>query len=217
MPSIDEGAKLFERRLASSFGFTVKRRRNALRITASELSRRTAELGYPISRGAIAKIESNSRSGKVDVAELLVLSAALDIPPLLLLYDGFAMDGFTEVLPGVLTPDDEAARWVSGRVSFPRKLGPKALGVEGEPTPPNDGVKLISAASSLDAALETRISLQNLAQREPEEPGTVSIAQRMLQINDEQIAARQKEIGDAKEALWGFTDNYDPPEDESDD
>ena len=63
------------------------------------------------------------RSGKVDVAEVLVLSAALDIPPVLLLFPGFSMDGFRDALPGVLTPDDEAVRWVSGRVSFPRKLG----------------------------------------------------------------------------------------------
>ena len=58
-------------------------------------------LGYPISRGAIAKMESNVRSGKVDVAEVPVLSAALDIPPVLLLFSGFSMDGFRDALPGV--------------------------------------------------------------------------------------------------------------------
>jgi transcriptional regulator with XRE-family HTH domain len=220
MPSIDEGAKDFEINLAHFFGFAVSTRRKALKLTASELARRTAELGYPISRGAIAKIESNSRSGKVDVAELLVLSAALDIPPLLLLFSGFSMDGFMEVLPGVLTPDDEAARWVSGRVSFPRKLGPNALGVEGQPTPPNDGVKLIEAALSRDKALEARIPLLDVLHKAQQGPGDlqtaldVQTARRMLEINDEQIESMRQEIRDAREALWGFRDNYDPPEPE---
>ena len=54
-----------------------------------ELAERTAELGYPITRVAISKIERNSREGKLDVAELLVLAEALGIAPVLLLAPGF--------------------------------------------------------------------------------------------------------------------------------
>jgi hypothetical protein len=57
MPSIDERAKAFELELSRRFGLAVETRRKALNLTASEVARRTAELGYPISRGAIAKIE----------------------------------------------------------------------------------------------------------------------------------------------------------------
>jgi hypothetical protein len=86
-----------------------------------ELARRTAELGYPISRGATAKIESEVRSGKIDVAEVLVLAAALDIPPVLLLFPQFSTDGGAVVVPGVMASEDEAVRWMSGQVSFPHR------------------------------------------------------------------------------------------------
>lgn len=186
-------------------------------------------LGYPISRGAIAKMESNVRSGKVDVAEVLVLSAALDIPPVLLLFSGFSMDGFRDALPGVLTPDDDAVRWVSGRVSLPRRLGPNALGVEGQPTPPNDGVKPISATLSFDKALEARISLLDalhIARRDYsgdlQTALDIETAQRMLEISDEQIESLRQEMRDARKALWGLSSDPDDsdapeePEDESD-
>lgn len=186
-------------------------------------------LGYPISRGAIAKMESNVRSGKVDVAEVPVLSAALDIPPVLLLFSGFSMDGFRDALPGVLTPDDDAVRWLSGRVSFPRRLGPNALGVEGQPTPPNDGVKLISATLSLDKALEARIPLLDalhIARRDYsgdlQTALDIETAQRMLEISGEQIESLRQEMRDARKALWGLSSDPDDsdapeePEDESD-
>src|SRR5260370_40949205 len=93
MPSIDEGAKAFENNLASRFGFALSTRRKALKVTASEVARLTAELGYPISRGAIAKIESNSRPGKIDLPEELVLPAPPALPPQLLRSPGFAPAG----------------------------------------------------------------------------------------------------------------------------
>ena len=57
-------------------------------MTAQQLAERTKELGYPVTRVAISKIESNSRAGKVDVAELLVLGAALGVPPVTLIFGG---------------------------------------------------------------------------------------------------------------------------------
>jgi transcriptional regulator with XRE-family HTH domain len=215
MPSIDEGAKAYEMGLAARFGVAVSTRRKALKLTASELARRTAELGYPISRGAIAKIESNSRSGKIDVAELLVLSAALDIPPVLLLVLIFPTGTLVEVLPGVEVRGDEAVRWLSGRTSFPRKVDADGS----KPAPPNDGVKLIAAAASVDKALEERIPLVNQLQK-AEEPREVEVAQRMLQINDEQVEGMLQELSEAQRALWGFlpppsSDSL-PPEHESD-
>jgi hypothetical protein len=62
------------------------------------------------------------RSGKVDVSEVLVLSAALSIPPILLLFPQFSTDSCVEVLPGVITPGDEAVRWFTGRISLPEKV-----------------------------------------------------------------------------------------------
>jgi transcriptional regulator with XRE-family HTH domain len=200
MPSIDEGAKTYENGLAARFGFAVKTRRAALKWSASELARRTAELGYPISRGAIAKIESNSRSGKVDVAELLVLSAALDIPPVVLLFLIVPIGGPTEVLPGVGVMAEDAVRWASGRISFPRQV--LLADSEDKPEPPNDGVKLITAAMTLEKALEARIPLVNQLEK-AEDPREVEVAQRTLQTNDEQIEGFLQDMRDAQLALWG--------------
>jgi transcriptional regulator with XRE-family HTH domain len=229
MPSIDEEAKAFEMALAARFGRAVKARRRALKLSASEVSRRTAELGYPISRGAIAKIESNSRSGKVDVAELLALSAALDIPPVLLLFDGFPSGQPVEVRPGFEAMVGDAVRWVWGRISYPRKVARETnasgrqvvrAGYEDRPRPPNDGVNLITAATAWDKAVADRIPLMILLEKVQTDDGDVNTAQRMLDLHDEQIEALQNQIHDTREALWGTSTDTDEPEeseDESDD
>lgn len=216
MPSIDQGAKRFETTRAGWFGNAVSWRRNALKLTASELSRRTAELGYPISRGAIAKIESNSRSGKVDVAEVLVLAAALDIPPVLLLFPQFSTDGGAMVLPGVMTSEDEAVRWMSGGVAFPQNYQLSSMRLEGQPTPPNEGVRLIDAVSFREQLLETRISLVHHLDKVRENAAEAATAERMLEKNTEQIEAIRKQIRDSREALWGMHADLDDAEPESD-
>jgi transcriptional regulator with XRE-family HTH domain len=226
MPSIDEGAKAYEMGFAARFGLAVQKRRKALKLTASELSRRTADLGYPISRGAIAKIESNSRSGKIDVAELLVLSLALDIPPVLLLFDGFPSGQPVEMRPGVEADVEDAVRWVSGRISSPRKVVRETfegrgqiirVGYEDRPKPPNDGVKLIAAALSFDKALEDRIPVMIQLEKAQHDGGDVDTAQRMLEIHDEHIEAMRQEIRDARDALWGLRAGLDDAEVQPDD
>jgi transcriptional regulator with XRE-family HTH domain len=205
MPSIDGRAKAFEMDVAAVFGHAVSRRRKVLKLTASELSRRTAELGYPISRGAIAKIESNSRSGKVDVAELLVLSAALDTPPVLLLFPEFPTGCWMAVLPGVTAQGREAVRWLSGRTSFPREVGADLSSA----VPPNNGVKLIAAAWAIEEAIAARIPLVNQLAK-AKDPDDVDLARRTLQIHDEQIARLQKEVADANSAVWDRADYSEP-------
>jgi transcriptional regulator with XRE-family HTH domain len=237
MPSIDRDAKAYEMTRAGWFGTAVSWRRNALKLTASELSRRTAELGYPISRGAIAKIESNVRSGKIDVAEVLVLAAALDIPPVLLLFPQLATDGGAVVLPGLMTSEDEAVRWMSGGVSFPQNYDLSGIRLEGQPNPPNEGVKLIAAVSSLQQTLEARIPLLNEVHKAQADWDDVQAnwedaranlddvharadrletARRTMQLNDERIAAIQKEIRDARKALWSMSPELDDEEGQSD-
>ena len=205
MPNIDEGAKEFELARAGWFGDAVSWRRRALNLTASELSRRTVDLGYPISRGAIAKIESNLRSGKVDVAEVLVLSAALDIPPVLLLFPQFSTDGSGVVLPGVLAKEDEAVRWVSGQVPLPQERDmPGAHVGQGASDPPNEGVKLVVAKQTLQQALETRISLVHHLHTLEADAAEVIDAQRMLDMNNELIQSVRQQIRNARETLWGM-------------
>lgn len=113
MPNIDEEARRWELDLAGRVGRAVSARRKKLRMTAVVLADRTKELGYPITRVTISKIENNARAGKIDVAELLVLAVALEIPPALLLFPDFP-DGKAEVLPGIEASGEAAVRWLSG-------------------------------------------------------------------------------------------------------
>jgi len=52
--------------------------------SAKWLSDRTAELGYRISPQVIARLDSARRAGHLELAELIVLAAALEVPPALL-------------------------------------------------------------------------------------------------------------------------------------
>jgi transcriptional regulator with XRE-family HTH domain len=85
--------------------------------SAQWLADETERLGHPISRAAIANYESGRKKG-LDVAELLVLAAALRIPPLTILYPKLP-DGPVEVLPTVQVTSWDAAAWFSGEASSP--------------------------------------------------------------------------------------------------
>lgn len=113
MPNIDESAKAWQKEMARRVGAAVQNLRRTRRWTALELAQKTRDLGYPISRVAISKIESNSRAGKLDLAELLVLSAALSTSPINLVYPGPYQDEI-EVLPHRPVKQFHAAQWFSG-------------------------------------------------------------------------------------------------------
>ncbi len=103
MPNIDPKAKAWQEELSRRVGAAVQRLRTELGLTAVQLSERTRNLGYPITRVAITKIENNSRAGKLDVAEWITLAYALDVAPGALLYPDLP-DGRVEVLPGWSLP-----------------------------------------------------------------------------------------------------------------
>jgi transcriptional regulator with XRE-family HTH domain len=113
MPSIDESAKAWQVELAGRVGKAVQDRRKALGLTAQQLAQRTADFSYPISRVAISKIESNTRAGKVDLGELIVLAAALDTSPVCLIYPG-PYRREIENIPGSSATEIAAAEWFSG-------------------------------------------------------------------------------------------------------
>lgn len=80
--------------------------------TALWLSDETAKLGMRISRSALSELENQKRKS-ISLAEFLVLSAALDVPPALLLYPDYP-DGQTDLLPHLQADSHEAAEWMSG-------------------------------------------------------------------------------------------------------
>jgi hypothetical protein len=115
MPKIDEAAKVWQKDMAERVGRAVQNRRRVLKMTAAALAKRCAEFGYPISRVAIGKIESNHREGKLDLAELVTLAQALDTAPIALLYPG-PYRKEVEFVPKSEVPEIWAAQWFSGLV-----------------------------------------------------------------------------------------------------
>lgn len=80
--------------------------------SARQLAERLEELGYPLSRVTIAKIENRQRGVSLDDA--VALAAALDVPPACLIFP------VGEEEPAQLTPEVEltwwqAASWLAGR------------------------------------------------------------------------------------------------------
>ncbi|HNM83667.1 MAG: helix-turn-helix transcriptional regulator [Mycobacterium sp.] len=82
--------------------------------SAQWLADTTMALGYPISRAQIANYESG-RKKTLDIAELIILAAALGVPPVALLYPELP-DGEVEVLPGWTATSWDALTWFTGTV-----------------------------------------------------------------------------------------------------
>jgi transcriptional regulator with XRE-family HTH domain len=121
-------------RVAAGVGSRVAYHRKQAAMTASALSARCAELGLPLDRNVIAKLETGHRQS-VTVDEVFVLAAALDIPPALLLF-GVGTEETAEILPGHHVPAFRAAQWASGEGPFP---APDAADLLTLITPPNSG------------------------------------------------------------------------------
>jgi len=105
-------------RMARLVAREVRRYREAQlpRMSAQQLSDRTAELGMPIPRSVLANLESGRRE-TVSVAEVLVLAAALNIAPIELICPvGF--DKQTEMLPGRMMDPLGAMRWFTGELKL---------------------------------------------------------------------------------------------------
>jgi transcriptional regulator with XRE-family HTH domain len=96
--------------LCRRIGEAIKAARGG-QISAQQLAERTTALGFPVSRSRIANLE-NARKQTPNLAELIVLSEALGITPLKLLFPG-APDELVDVLPGQpVTTLDARARFV---------------------------------------------------------------------------------------------------------
>lgn len=109
-----EYAKAWASERAKAFGHAVNKHRVRLGLTMAQLSELTAQVGYPITRGTIAKIESNSRNSKMDLTELIALSAALSVPPALLVFPQFP-EGHDIPIAGIRTTTEDAVNWFHGK------------------------------------------------------------------------------------------------------
>jgi transcriptional regulator with XRE-family HTH domain len=95
----------------------VRRYREKRRMSTQRLDERTAELGMRIPRSVLANLESGRRN-TVSAAEILVLAAALDVPPALLLLPIGRVEQM-DALPDLPLPPWQAFEWFTGE----RELG----------------------------------------------------------------------------------------------
>jgi transcriptional regulator with XRE-family HTH domain len=99
-------------RLTQHIGAQIKRWRRARRITAQELSEATERLGQLVPRTVIINIE-NQRRDYVSVAEVLLIAAALNMPPYLLLAP-VGLAEADEILPNVDSSPWRTRGWLMG-------------------------------------------------------------------------------------------------------
>lgn len=102
----------FARHLAAG----VRRYRKLRGMSAQQLSDRCGELGLDISRATLADLE-NGRRATFTVPELLVLSRALDVPPVVLLFS-LGTEATAEIAPGESLPTWDAVKWFSGEAKL---------------------------------------------------------------------------------------------------
>lgn len=105
----------WQARLTETVAAQIRHHREAKRPrkwSAERLSTECAQLGYPIPRAVISNLENGARES-VSLAELLVLAAALDVPPASLLFPvGHSED--VEALPDQRWSTIEAYLWLIG-------------------------------------------------------------------------------------------------------
>ena len=200
MPS-DGGAGAWEADLAGRIGRAVAARRKQLLLTAASLSARTKKLGYPIAAAAIGKIETGERSGTLDAAELLVLAAALEIPPVLLLFPGFP-DGTEQVLPGVTGASDSAVRWLSGTDGLPGPVDDESDRGLYATSGVNAGIALVELVNELRQRHVDDFALQIDADGEQDAARAEELGRRLAE-GRQRLDGLPSEIAEARHQLWG--------------
>lgn len=112
-------------------GASIRQARAGRGMSAQQVADKTASVGYPVSRSQIANYESG-RKQSLDIAELLVIAATLEVPPVSLLLGGHP-DRDVEVLPGQTMQTTAALSWFSGDDSYESNVSPREKGSASPP------------------------------------------------------------------------------------
>jgi hypothetical protein len=107
----------WEERLTKIVAQQIQNWRDVRGVTAVQLENLTENLGHRVSKSVIANLE-NDRRESISLAEFLVISAALDIPPILLLAP-VGKVSVMEILPGVDISPWEVRGWIHGALAAP--------------------------------------------------------------------------------------------------
>jgi transcriptional regulator with XRE-family HTH domain len=92
----------------------VRRWRERRGLSAQQLSDKTRDLGFHVPRSVIANLETNRRD-TIGVAEILILAAALDVPPIQLITP-VGLKEKLGTLPGLSLSAWEARGWIIGAI-----------------------------------------------------------------------------------------------------
>lgn len=96
----------------------VRRYREQQGLRQEDVADRCVELGYPMSRVTLAKLEAGgTRSENASLAEVLVLAAALDVPPPLLFLP-LGDDEEMAITPNVTVHPHLVLDWLAGDEAF---------------------------------------------------------------------------------------------------
>jgi hypothetical protein len=172
-----EGQQRWAEGLVRRVGLAVKKARG--NKSAKWLSDQTAALGYRVSPTVIAKLDSGHRGSVLSVAELLVLAAALDIPPGLLLFAGYPTSD-VEFLPGRETSATAALDWFSGEGRLPLQRDREG---KQRTAPPNAGIELVRLMRELHDNREMLFYLQARSKM-GSAPDSDLLKQQMDRLND---------------------------------
>lgn len=151
---MDQNGGSWAARHAADVGRRVWYYRDRTGVSAQQLADKCADLGLPsITRTVITKLE-NGRREAVSTAELLVLAAALDVPPILLVIP-LMRQPLVEILPGLNVWPWAALLWFRGDSDEPG-----GFGVTGSKMGGDNPIVLMEdhwrIASSLDELLAER-------------------------------------------------------------
>lgn len=106
------GAEGWAQGLHARIGRAIRSARAGRRMSAQQVADETERLRYPVTRSQIANYESG-RKQSLDIAELMTIAAALEVPPLSLILSGHP-DREIEFLPGQMATTAAALAWFTG-------------------------------------------------------------------------------------------------------
>lgn len=107
----------------------ISRYRKERGLSYQQLADRCTALGYPTIRTTLANLEAHKRKS-LTLHELIILAAALEVPPVLLMFPGIP-DGEIQILPNKTQKAWDALKWFTGETKVP-----KAASQPGDPEYP---------------------------------------------------------------------------------
>jgi transcriptional regulator with XRE-family HTH domain len=110
--------------LAHKIAAEVRYWRERRGLSAQQLAERTRQLGHHVPRNVVANLE-NGRRETLSIAEVLILAAALDVPPVLLVAP-VGRKRYVQLLPEVVATSWEARGWIHGATE-PQYSGASAV------------------------------------------------------------------------------------------